>query len=334
VSGVSAAGGPRPSAFANALRRTRRARRLAQGGRIKKSPPSERSGHLCGRATFRRREAAGRLWTCAGGVLTRVRWEAFSERRTGLPLPAFLRVLRALRGKTLESSEQKAAKEAKGERTQTSSRRNRYRFRSEDHRAGAYDAHAAQKVARDLRARAESGYWPVTLPATGPSRATQHVNSSALMTSGTGRIPSCQFFSRRNRHRFRSEDLRDRVASTPEVLLWVGHALYPTYVILTEPSPVPLRRPPARGRAGSRRRTLNRRQRRKRRGNRRERFPDGTVTGSAPETRGQVHTICMPAPGVSAVAYSRRRKVAGHQDGTVTGSAPKRSSPRPSGRLS
>jgi hypothetical protein len=32
--------------------------------------------------------------------------------------------------------------------------------------------------------------------------------------------------------------------------------------------------------------------------------------------------VTLPAPGVSAVPYSRRRKVAGHQDGTVTGSAP------------
>jgi hypothetical protein len=38
-------------------------------------------------------------------------WEAFSERRSGPPPPAFLRVLRALRGETLKSSEQKAAKE-------------------------------------------------------------------------------------------------------------------------------------------------------------------------------------------------------------------------------
>jgi hypothetical protein len=35
--------------------------------------------------------------------------------------------------------------------------------------------------------------------------------------------------------------------------------------------------------------------------------------------------VTLPAPGVSAVPYSRRRKVAGHpnQDGTVTGSAPR-----------
>ena len=48
--------------------------------------------------------------------MTRAMWEAFSERRSGPPPPVFLRVLCALRGETLESSEQKAAKEAKGER--------------------------------------------------------------------------------------------------------------------------------------------------------------------------------------------------------------------------
>ena len=146
--------------------RALRARRLAQGGGREKSPPSERSGHLqeagdSGQVLDPSRRC---LAPCkVGGVLRTPIWS--------VP-PVFLRVLRALRGGTLKSSEQKVAKEAKGERTQTSSRRNRYRFRSGDHRAGAYDAHAAQEVARDLRARAESGYWSVTLPATGTSRAT------------------------------------------------------------------------------------------------------------------------------------------------------------------